>query len=173
MKINITISKSKLTSSIAWINLNFPICYNISKPQKLTWVTISTELYQLMPIVDIFSSYWSYLHRISESYRNDFMNLNEMRTDYRRGNPIGYWQRRVDFQYHEILKSQNSISWVEGITNKIMLFCLYNITKKYDLLLLSYKGSLKIKFNPSHTHVWCVSDIWQSYVATFCTKESL
>ena len=43
-----------------------------------------------MPIVDIFSSYWSYLHRISESYRNDFMNLNEMRTDYRRENPIGY-----------------------------------------------------------------------------------
>ena len=37
-----------------------------------------------------------------------------------------------------------------------MLFCLYNITKKkYELLLLSFKGSLKVKLNPNQTHVCC------------------
>ena len=43
-----------------------------------------------MPIANIFSSYWSYIHRISEKCRNNFVNLNEMITEHRRENPIGY-----------------------------------------------------------------------------------
>ena len=48
-----------------------------------------------------------------------------------------------------IWKPQNSILWVGGITNEIMLFCLLYITKKHELLLLSSKGSLKVKLNPN------------------------
>ena len=55
-----------------------------------------------------------------------------------------------------ILKPQNSISQVGTITNEIMLFCLYNITKKHEHPLLSSKGSLKVKLNPNQTHVFCV-----------------
>ena len=43
-----------------------------------------------MPIGNIFSSYWSNIYRISEIYRNDFLNLNEMRTEHKRENPIDY-----------------------------------------------------------------------------------
>ena len=48
-----------------------------------------------------------------------------------------------------ILKSQNSISWVGCIANEIVLFCQQNIAKKHELLLLSSKGSLKVKLNPN------------------------
>ena len=48
-----------------------------------------------------------------------------------------------------ILKSQNSISCVGGIANEIVLFCQQNIAKKHELLLLSSKGSLKVKINPN------------------------
>ena len=41
-----------------------------------------------MPIANIFSSYWSCIHGISERQRNDFLNLNEMRTEHRTENPI-------------------------------------------------------------------------------------
>ena len=53
-----------------------------------------------MPIANIFSSYWSYIQRISESYRNDFLNLNEMRTEHTRENAV------LSLQYnkkHELL----------------------------------------------------------------------
>ena len=55
-----------------------------------------------------------------------------------------------------ILKPQNSTSWVGSTRNEIMLFCLYNMTKKHELLLLSSKGLLKVKLNPDQTHVCCV-----------------
>ena len=99
---------------------------------------------------------------------NDFLNLNEMRTEPRRYNMILI--KRQNFSRMRILKPQNSISWAGGITNEIMLFCLQNI-KRHEILLLSSKGLLKtkkqIKFiNPNQTHVHC-------YVATFCVKVSM
>ena len=44
----------------------------------------------VMPIANMFSSYWSYTNGISESYRNGFVNLNEMRTEHRTDIPIIY-----------------------------------------------------------------------------------
>ena len=62
------------------------------KPQNFTWITIFTvKFYKVMPIANIFSSYWSYIHGISGSRRNDFLNLNELRTEHRTENPIIYW----------------------------------------------------------------------------------
>ena len=45
-------------------------------------------------------------------------------------------------------KPQNSISWLGSITDEIILFSLYKITKKHELLL-SAKDSLKVKLNPN------------------------
>ena len=78
---------------------------------------------------------------------NDFLNLNEMRTEHRRYNTLLI--KRQNFSRMNILKpqnsiSQNSVSWAGGITNEIMLLCLQNI-KKHEILLLSSKGSLKAK----------------------------
>ena len=64
--------------------------------------------------------------------------------------------KRWNFSSMSILKPQNSISWIGSIRNQIMLFCLYNMTKKHELLLLSSKGSLKVQLNPNQTHVCCV-----------------
>ena len=64
-----------------------------------------------------------------------------------------------------ILKPQISISQVGSIRNEIMLFCLYNMTKKHELLLLSSKGSLKVQLNPNQTHVCCVC----RHMAKLCT----
>ena len=73
---------------------------------------------------------------------NDFLNLNEMRTEHRRYNTLLI--KRQNFSRMSILKPQNSISWAGDITNEIMLLCLQNI-KKHEILLLSSKGSLKAK----------------------------
>ena len=48
------------------------------------------KFYKVMLIANIFSSYWSYTHGISESQKNDFINLNEMKTEYITENPIIY-----------------------------------------------------------------------------------
>ena len=62
------------------------------KPKKFTWITIFTvKCYKVMPIANIFLSYWWYIHGISESQRNDFLNMNEMRTKRRSENPIIYF----------------------------------------------------------------------------------
>ena len=106
-----------------------------------------------MPIANIFSSYWSFIHNISESYRTE-LEWDENRTQKRKSNRLPLI-KRWDFSSMSILKPQNSISWVGSIKNKIMLvFC--NITNKHELLLLSSKGSLKVKHNPNQTHVCCV-----------------
>ena len=75
-------------------------------------------------------------------HMNDFLNLNEMRTEHRRYNMLLI--KRQNFSRMSILKPQNSISWAGDITNEIMLLCLQNI-KKHEILLLSSKGSLKAK----------------------------
>ena len=44
----------------------------------------------VMPILNLLSLYWLWTHGISESYRNGFLNLNEMRTEHRAEIPIAY-----------------------------------------------------------------------------------
>ena len=83
-----------------------------------------------MPIANIFSSYWSYIYIISESYRNNFLNLNEIRTEMQKRKSNRLLIKKWNFSSMSILNPQNSISWVGRITNEIMLVCLYNITKK-------------------------------------------
>ena len=75
-----------------------------------------------MPISNICSSYWSYIHRISKSQKNDFLNLNEMRTEQRTENLIIYWLKRWNFSRMNILKLQNSISWEHYKWNNAALF---------------------------------------------------
>ena len=41
-----------------------------------------------MPTANTFSSYWSGIHGISDIFRNDFLNFDEMRTENRAENPI-------------------------------------------------------------------------------------
>ena len=54
-----------------------------------------------MPIANVLSSYWSYIHGISDSFRNDFLNFNEMRTENRTENPIVPLIKKVEFQHDE------------------------------------------------------------------------
>ena len=82
------------------------------------------------------------LRNLRKLHMNDFLNLNEMRTEHRRYNILLI--KRQNFSRMSILKPQNSISWAGDITNEIMLLCLQNI-KKHEILLLSSKGSLKAK----------------------------
>ena len=91
LNINITIFKTELLSSIAWIDANLPICCGISKPPKFNTNFCSRILLADAHSRHIFSLYWSQIHIISESYRNGFLNLSEMRTWRRKENPTGYW----------------------------------------------------------------------------------
>ena len=88
LNVNITIFKIELRSSIVWIDPNLPICYGISKPLKFNTNFRSTILLADAHSKHIFSSYWSQIHIC---YRNNFLNLNEMRTWHRKENPMGYW----------------------------------------------------------------------------------
>ena len=106
-----------------------------------------------MPIANIFSSYWSYIHKSSESYRTE-LEWDENRIQKRKSNRL-LLIKKWDFSSMSILKPQNFISWVGSIKNEVMLF-FCNITKKHGLLLLLSKGSLKVKHNPNQTHVCCV-----------------
>ena len=82
------------------------------KPQNFTWITIFTvKFYKVMPIANLFSSYRSYNHGITVSQMNDFLNLNEMRTEHRTENPIIYWLKKRNFSRMNILKLQNILSW--------------------------------------------------------------
>ena len=91
LNVNITIFKTELLSSIAWIDPNLPICCGISKPPKFNTNFCSRILLANVHSRHIFSLYWSQFHIISESYRNVFLNLSEMRTWRRKENPTGYW----------------------------------------------------------------------------------
>ena len=62
------------------------------------------------------------IHRISKSQKNDFLNLNEMRTEQRTENLIIYWLKRWNFSRMNILKLQNSISWEHYKWNNAALF---------------------------------------------------
>ena len=47
-------------------------------------------------IANIFSSYWSQIHGISDSFRNDFLNFNDMGTGNRIKNPIVLLIQKVE-----------------------------------------------------------------------------
>ena len=51
----------------------------------------------MMLIANIFSSYWSEIHAISDSFRNDFLIFNEMRTENRTENPIVQMIKKMEF----------------------------------------------------------------------------
>ena len=75
-----------------------------------------------MSIANIFSSYWSYIHGISESQKNSFLNLNETMAEHRTENPMIYWLKWWNFSRMNILKLQNSISWEYYKWNNAVLF---------------------------------------------------
>ena len=123
------------------------------KPQNFTWITIFTvKFYKVMPIANIFSSYWSYIHGISESQRNDFLNLNEMRTEHWTENPIIYWLKRWNFSRTNIIKLQNSISWKYYRWNNAVLFLEQILTWISKVVILAAYLSRSTHINQFWTH---------------------
>ena len=121
-----------LLSSIAWINLNFPICNNISKPQKFNidynfhrTLLTNTHRKHILFLLVLYSENFRKLQELLFEYE-----WNESRTQKRKS--IRLLIKRWNFSSMTILKPPNSKSLVGGITNKIMLFCLYSITKKIN-----------------------------------------
>ena len=65
-----------------------------------------------MPIANIFSSHWSKIQGISDSFKIDFLNFNEMRTESRTENPIIPLIKKMEFQHDEHEASEfNIIGW--------------------------------------------------------------
>ena len=123
------------------------------KPQNFTWITIlKVKFYKVMPIANIFSSYWSYIHGISEIQRNDFLNLNEMRTEHRTENPIIYWLKRWNFSRMNILKRQNSISWEYYKWNNAVLFLEKILTWISNAVIFAVYLCRSIQINQFRTH---------------------
>ena len=58
MDINTIILKSQLLNSVTRIDASLPRTY--LKPQNFRWIKIfSVEFYKVMPVANIFLSYWS------------------------------------------------------------------------------------------------------------------
>ena len=90
------------------------------KPKNFTWITIFTVKFcKVMPIANIFSSYCSYIHGISESQRNDLLNLNEIRTEHIIENPVSYWLKCGISVWWTFLSFR--ILYHGSTTNEIML----------------------------------------------------
>ena len=65
-----------------------------------------------MPIANVLSSYWSYIHGISDSFRNDFLNFNEMRTENRTEYSIISLIEKVECQHDQHEASEfHIIGW--------------------------------------------------------------
>ena len=54
-----------------------------------------------MPIANTFSSYWSHIQGISDSFRDDFLNFSEMKTENRTENTIVPLIKKVELQHDE------------------------------------------------------------------------
>ena len=122
------------------------------KPQNFTWITIFImKFYNVMPIANIFSSYWSYIYGISESQKNAFINLNEMRTEHRTENPIIYWLKRWNFSRMNILKLQNSLSWEYYKWNNAVLFLGQILTRISKVVILGVYLSRSTHINQFRT----------------------
>ena len=108
------------------------------KAQNFTWITIFTvKFYKVIPIANIFSSYWSCVNGISESQRNDFLDFNEMRTEHRTENRIMYWLKRSNFLRINVLNPQNSISWEYCKWNNAALFLQQILTWISKVVILA------------------------------------
>ena len=122
------------------------------KPQNFIWITIFTvKFYKVMSIANIFSSYWLYIHGISESQKNDFINLNEMRTEHRTENPIIYWLKRWNFSRMNIFKLQNSLSWEYCKWNNAVLFLEQILTRISKVVILAVNLSRSTHINQFRT----------------------
>ena len=123
------------------------------KPQNFTWITIlKVKFYKVMPIANIFSSYWSYIHGISEIQRNDFLNLNEMRTEHRTENPIIYWLKRWNLSRMNILKLYNSLSREYNKWNNAALFLEQTLTRISKVVILAVYLSRYTHIKQFRTH---------------------
>ena len=123
------------------------------KPQNFTWITIlKVKFYKVMPIANIFSSYWSYIHGISEIQRNDFLNLNEMRTEHRTENPIIYWLKRWNLSRMNILKLYNSLSREYNKWNNAALFLEQTLTRISKVVILAVYLSRYTNIKQFRTH---------------------
>ena len=123
------------------------------KPQNFTWITIlKVKFYKVMPIANIFSSYWSYIHGISEIQRNDFLNLNEMRTEHRTENPIIYWLKRWNLSRMNILKLYNSLSMEHNKWNNAALFLEQTLTRISKVVILTVYLSRYTHIKQFRTH---------------------
>ena len=73
------------------------------KPQNITFIryNIQSRILRGDPITTISSSYWSKIHEISDSIRNDFLIFNEIKTENRTENPIVPMLKKVEFQHDE------------------------------------------------------------------------
>ena len=84
------ILKFKFLSSTAWIDPNLSLCYNISETQKFN---MDYNFQNRIPLADARSKHILIILVIdSRNFRklhmNDFLNLNEMRTEHRRCNTL-------------------------------------------------------------------------------------
>ena len=124
LKINITIFKTELLSSIAWIDPNLPICYGISKPPKF-----NTNFRCRIILADAHSKHILIILVIDS---RNFRKLQEWFSEFERDENMTQKSKskrllikRWSFSRMSILIAQNSISWLGLI--QMMLFCLYNI----------------------------------------------
>ena len=123
------------------------------KPQNFTWITtVTVEFYKVMPKANIFSMNSSYIHGISEGQRNDFLNLNEMRTEKRTKNPIIYWLKRWNFSRMNILKLQNSLSWEYNKWSKADLYLEQILTWISKVVILAVYLSRSTQINQFRTY---------------------
>ena len=119
LNINITILKSKLLSSRAWIDPNLPKCYNISKNPKFN---MDYSFHSRTLLADAYSKHILITLVIdSQNFRKlQKFERDEDRTQNRKSNSLP--KKTWNFSRMSILKPQNSISWAGGITNEIMLW---------------------------------------------------
>ena len=108
--------------------------------------------YKVMSIANIFSSYWSYIHGISESQKNSFLNLNEMMEEHRTKNPMIYWLKWWNFSRMNILKLQNSISWEYYKWNNAVLFLEQILIWIANVVIFAVYSSRSTHINQFRTH---------------------
>ena len=115
LNINIIILKSKLPSSIAWINPILPICYGIYKTPKLSMdynvhngILLGDANSKHIIIILVIVS-WNF--RKLQEWFSEF-EWNENRTQKTKSNKLLI--KRWNFSRMSILKAKYFISWAEG-----------------------------------------------------------
>ena len=122
LKINITILKCTLLGSMAWINLNLPIYYNISKPQKFNidynfHRTLLTDAHSkhLLIILVIYSQNFRKLHEWFSEFEWDENRIQKIKSNRllikkcRISAAWKFWNLRIPYQGLGYYKWNNAV----------------------------------------------------------------